>query len=78
MDVADEAAGIRFEVDHRTEGAGGTHPAPGPDRIDPEVGYVEGNVRWLLWAVNRAKCERPDDLFLRICQAVGNIHGAGS
>lgn len=64
--------GIRFDVDYRTEGAGGTHLAPSPDRVDPGAGYIEGNVRWVLWAVNRAKGEMPDDLFLRICRAVSN------
>ncbi len=62
--------GIPFDVDYRTTGAGGTHLAPSPDRIEPSRGYVAGNVRWVLWAVNRAKGEMPEELFLRICKAV--------
>jgi hypothetical protein len=62
--------GIPFDADYRTSGAGGTHLAPSPDRIEPEKGYVPGNVRWVLWAVNRAKGEMPEPLFLRICRAV--------
>ena len=28
---------IEFDIDYRTEGAGGTHLAPSPDRIDPKL-----------------------------------------
>jgi hypothetical protein len=63
---------IAFDVDYRTGGAGGTHLGPSPDRIEPSRGYVRGNVRWVLWAVNRAKGEMPEELFLRICRAVAN------
>lgn len=62
--------GIPFDADCRTPGAGGTHLAPSPDRIALEKGYVPGNVRWVLWAVNRARGEMPEALFLRICRAV--------
>ncbi len=65
--------GLSFNVDDenlKTKGAGGTHFAPSPDRIDPPKGYVEGNVRWVLWAVNRAKGEMPEALFIKICRAV--------
>ena len=68
--------GIGFDVDYRTEGAGGTHLAPSPDRIDPKLGYVPDNVRWVLWAVNRAKGEMPEELFVRICRSV--VAGADS
>jgi hypothetical protein len=68
-------SGIRFDVDNcKTKGAGGTHLAPSPDRIDPENGYVRGNVRWVLWAVNRAKGEMPEDLFVKICCEVAKRH----
>jgi hypothetical protein len=63
--------GLEFHLDkNKTKGAGGTHMAPSPDRIDAEKGYVEGNVRWVLWAINRAKGEMPHDLFVEICRAV--------
>lgn len=62
--------GIAFNVDFRTAGAGGTHLAPSPDRIGPGLGYVQGNVRWVLWAVHRAKGEMPEELFLHICREV--------
>jgi hypothetical protein len=62
--------GVGFDVDFRTPGAGGTHLAPSPDRVVPENGYVPGNVRWVLWAVNRAKGEMPEQLFVEICRAL--------
>lgn len=66
-----ELTGLRFDVDNfKTPGAGGTHYAPSPDRIDPKKGYVEGNVRWVLWAVNRAKGEMPDERFIEIFRAL--------
>jgi hypothetical protein len=67
--------GKTFDVAYRTAGAGGTHLAPSPDRIVPDLGYVRGNVRWVLWAVNRAKGEMPDDLFVDICTAVATRAG---
>lgn len=67
--------GLEFHLDkYKTKGAGGTHMAPSPDRIDAEKGYVEGNVRWVLWAVNRAKGEMPHDVFVEICRAVVKDH----
>jgi hypothetical protein len=69
--------GLEFHLDkHKTKGAGGTHMAPSPDRIDAERGYVEDNVRWVLWAVNRAKGEMPHELFVEICRAVVKCHDA--
>lgn len=62
--------GLEFDVDYRTEGAGGTHLAPSPDRIDPKLGYVKGNVRWVLWAINRAKGEMPEALFLKVFRSL--------
>lgn len=40
------------------------------DQIDPAKGYVEGNVQWLAWAVNRAKGELSLDLFYEMCEAI--------
>ena len=69
--------GLEFNLDkHKTKGAGGTHMAPSPDRIDAGKGYVEDNVRWVLWAVNRAKGEMPHDVFVEIFRAVVMDHNA--
>ncbi len=69
--------GLEFHLDkHKTKGAGGTHLAPSPDRIDAGKGYVEDNVRWVLWAVNRAKGEMSHDLFVEICREVVKCHDA--
>ena len=40
------------------------------DKIDPEKGYVKGNVQWLAWAVNRAKGDLPEEMFLSMCKAI--------
>lgn len=65
------ATGLAFDLKaHKTKGAGGSHFAPSPDRIDPTKGYVQENVRWVLWAVNRAKGEMSNDAFVTICRAV--------
>jgi len=72
-----EMTGIRFDVENfKTDGAGGTHLAPSPDQIEAGKGYVRGNVRWVLWAVNRAKGEMADDLFVKICREVVKHHDA--
>lgn len=47
------------------------HPATlSIDKIKPELGYVEGNVQWVAWAVNRAKGDLDEETFLRMCSAV--------
>lgn len=38
------------------------------DQIDPELGYVEGNVQWLSWCVNRAKGELSLEDFYEMCE----------
>ncbi len=40
------------------------------DRIDNTKGYVEGNVRWLLWKVNRMKWDMTDDELYNICDLI--------
>lgn len=40
------------------------------DQIDPVKGYVEGNVQWLAWCVNRAKGDLCSDDFYDMCEAV--------
>ena len=40
------------------------------DQIDASRGYVEGNVQWLIWFVNRAKGEMTTDIFLSMCETV--------
>ncbi len=37
------------------------------DQIEPDKGYVEGNVQWLSWCVNRAKGELSLDDFYELC-----------
>ena len=67
-------SGVPFSLRGRTRGAGGTHLGPSPDRIRPALGYVPGNVRWVLWALNRGKGEMDDALFVSLCGAVAARH----
>ncbi len=62
------ATGRPFDIDYRSSGAGGTHFAPSPDRIAPELGYVRGNVRWVLWCLNRGKGRMSAEEYLEICR----------
>jgi hypothetical protein len=64
------ATGIPFDLDDIGEGAGASHFAPSPDRIVPSLGYVPGNVRWVLWMVNRAKSRMTEAQFHKMCQAI--------
>lgn len=66
--------GMEFDVEYKTPGAGGKHYAPSPDQIETGKGYIPGNVQWVLWAVNRAKGELPEDRFIEICRAVVEQH----
>lgn len=40
------------------------------DKINPDNGYIEGNVQWLAWAVNRAKGEMTQEMFLTMCRVI--------
>lgn len=51
--------------------AGTAHPwAPSLDRIEPKFGYVDGNVRVVVWAYNRAKANWPDRVLLTLARAI--------
>ena len=40
------------------------------DQKDPALGYVEGNVQWLAWCVNRAKGDLDLDDFFDMCAVI--------
>ena len=40
------------------------------DKVNPDLGYTKGNVQWLAWAVNRAKGDMPEEVFLDMCRQV--------
>lgn len=40
------------------------------DQIDPSKGYVEGNVQWLAWCVNRAKGDLTLNDFYDMCETI--------
>lgn len=40
------------------------------DCIEPEKGYIKGNIQWLLWCVNRAKGDLNMATFYDLCELV--------
>lgn len=40
------------------------------DKIRPEKGYIQGNVQWVAWAVNRAKGDMEEAVFLDMCRQI--------
>ena len=50
------------------------HPlCPSLDKIEPDKGYVKGNVQWLFWAVNRAKGDLDTHNFLVMCKRIVEV-----
>lgn len=42
------------------------------DRKDSSIGYIEGNVHWVLWEVNRMKLNMPEQRFFELCSLIAN------
>jgi hypothetical protein len=40
------------------------------DKIHPNLGYIKGNVQWLAWAVNRAKGDMDEAVFIDMCKQI--------
>lgn len=40
------------------------------DKIIPELGYVKGNLQLVCWAINRAKGDLSEEIFLSMCKVV--------
>lgn len=40
------------------------------DQKVPALGYIKGNVQWVAWAVNRAKGDMEQDMFIDMCSKV--------
>lgn len=40
------------------------------DRIDSSKGYIEGNVQWVAWIVNRMKLNIPHEDFILLCKEI--------
>lgn len=61
------ATGCAFVIEKK-------HPlCPSLDKIDPELGYVKGNVQWLSWAANRAKGDMRTLDFIEMCRRVVEV-----
>lgn len=61
-------SGIEFVMNY--EGAGPRPLAPSIDRIDPSLGYVESNCRFILHSLNSFKGSGDDETMLRIASAL--------
>ena len=42
------------------------------DRIDPDRGYMPGNVQWTCWRINDAKANMQNSDFVAMCRAVAS------
>ncbi len=64
-------SGQGFDGDYRSPNR------PSPDRIDPQQGYSMDNVRFVRWAVNRARSDLPEDDFVQLCREVVHFADTG-
>jgi hypothetical protein len=63
-----EITGIEFFAKHTS--AGRVNPyTPSIDRIEPKLGYVEGNVRVVIYAVNAMILDWGEPLFIRVANS---------
>lgn len=44
------------------------------DRINSNVGYVEGNIQWVHKDINYMKCDFTQEEFIEYCNKVSNLH----
>ena len=44
------------------------------DRINSKIGYVEGNVQWVLREVNLMKNVLPEDKFISLCKKIAKYN----
>lgn len=44
------------------------------DRIDNTKGYIKGNVRWILWEINRMKWDMSDEELHNMCKLILGIN----
>ena len=45
---------------------------PSLDRIDPNRGYVCGNIRIVAWIVNKCRMDLSDQEFVEMCKAIAD------
>jgi hypothetical protein len=65
-----EATGLSF-----ADLEGTANPwSPSIDRIKPELGYVDGNIRIVVWSLNMAKAGWGDDVLLTLARAIVDTH----
>lgn len=71
--LGDKCSVTGLEFDYTTHPRYKCNPlAPSIDRIDGNVGYVKGNVRFVIWQYNIMKSELSDDELLYFCERILN------
>jgi hypothetical protein len=66
-----EATGLKFDLALKGKRLGALSPSL--DKIDPNKGYVNGNVRIVCWLFNRAKGDGSDADVLMLVEAMNAI-----
>lgn len=75
VDMKCELSGIPFVFGQTPKATGDMRPdwnTMSLDRIDPNGGYVQGNVRLVLWQINAFRSDLPDGILFNICKGVVN------
>ena len=44
------------------------------DRIDNKIGYVEGNIQWIVKEINYMKNKIKEDKFINLCKLISNLN----
>lgn len=51
-----------------------SHTTASLDRIDSNIGYVEGNVQWIHKDINYMKCDFTQEEFINYCKLISDLH----
>ncbi len=62
--------GIPFDVSYGSSDRAARWNSPSIDRIDSAKGYIEGNVRWVLWCINTMKGRADDATIIMVAKAL--------
>lgn len=71
-----EVTGLPFDLTCWGKGQKSNAFGPSLDRIDPALGYVESNLRVVIWIYNRARGACQDEALLRMSRAMVAKFGA--
>lgn len=71
-------SGIAFNLDFPRREGKANFDAPSLDRIIPELGYVKGNVRLVIYQVNVGISSYGLENFLDLCKVISTYQGTGN